>query len=77
MGSHFLVSDSISEFANESKSNAFAEDDVIPKTNAPDATFDMLLIKFLLLFVIIVIIDVEDVVCVLELDTGVVLVVNA
>ena len=68
------MSDSISAFANESKSNAFAEDEVIPKTNAPDATFDMLLIKFLLLFIII---DVEDVVCVLELDTGVVLVVNA
>ena len=70
-----MVSDSISEFANESKSNAFAEDEVIPTTNAPDATFDMSLIKFLLLFIII---DVEvDVVYDLKLDTGVVLVVNA
>ena len=69
------MSFAISEFANESKSNAFAVDEVIPKTNAPDAaTFDMLLIKFLLL---VIIIDVEDVVCVLELDTGVVFVVNA
>ena len=68
------MSFAISEFANESKSNAFAEDEVIPTTNAPDATFDISLIKFLLLFIII---DVEDVVCVLELDTGVVLVVNA